>query len=171
MGTFRYLSGSRIMNKPLPLPLSAVLTGSIASVVSTTALAALAKVERKSAVRPTNSTSNWLNGRNAGNYEGMDFAHTGIGLGTHYASALFWALPFEPLLAAYPPRTPSGILRNAVAMAAVAGVVDYGIVPKRLSPGWELTLSRKSIVWAFGSLAVGLAAGALVTRHVGRRTA
>ena len=130
------------MNKPFPLALSAVLTGSVASVVSTTALAALANAEGKSAVRPTSSTIHWLNGRTAGNYEEIDFEHTGIGLGTHYASALFWALPFEAWLAVYPPRTASGILRNTVAMAAVAGVVDYGIVPKRLTPGWELVLSR-----------------------------
>lgn len=123
------------MNKPLQLALSAVLTGSIASVVSTAALAALAKAEGKSAVQPTNSTSHWLNGRNAGSYGGMNFAHTGIGLGTHYASALFWALPFEAWLAAYPPRTLRGLLTNAVAISAVAGVVDYGIVPKRLTPG------------------------------------
>jgi len=54
-------------------------------------------------------------------------------------------------------------------MSAIAAVVDYGIVPKRLTPGWELSLSRKSMAGAFASLAIGLAAGALVSRQLRSR--
>jgi hypothetical protein len=52
-------------------------------------------------------------------------------------------------------------------MSAIAAIVDYGIVPKRLTPGWELSLSKKSMAGAFASLAIGLAAGALVSRQLG----
>jgi hypothetical protein len=77
---------------------------------------------------------------------GVDLAHTRIGLVTHHASALFWAVPFEVWLASHPPRSSIELLRDAAAMSAIAGIVDYGITPKRLTPGWELTLTKQSTV-------------------------
>jgi hypothetical protein len=148
------------------LLVSTLVTGTVAGVVSTAALAALAKAEGKRAVQPTNSTSHWLQGENAGDYEAIDLAHTATGFATHQASAVFWALPFEAWLAYNPPRSSMELLRDAAVMSAIACAVDYGITPKRLTPGWELTLSRGSIAGAFASLAIGLAAGALVSRQL-----
>ena len=145
---------------------SAVITGSVASIVSTVTLAALAKVEGKHAAQPLNSTSHWLHGETAAQVAGVDAAHTGVGLATHHASALFWALPFEAWLALRPPQSSIELLRDAAVMSAVAAIVDYGIVPKRLTPGWELTLSRQSMAGGFASLALGLAAGACISRRV-----
>ena len=145
---------------------SALVTGSVASLVSIAALAALAKAEGKHVAQPVNSTSHWLNGENAADVGGVDAAHTGVGLATHHASALFWALPFEAWLTFHPPRSSIELLRDAAVMSAIAATIDYGITPKRLTPGWELTLSKKSMVGAFASLALGLAAGALVSRRI-----
>src|SRR3954468_4959881 len=36
--------------------------------------------------------------------------------------------------------------------------------PKRLTPGWELVLSKRSMAATYGAMALGLAAGALVAR-------
>ncbi len=93
-----------------------------------------------------------------------DTAHTLIGYATHHASALFWAVPFEAWLAARPPRTTIELLRDACAMSAIAAVIDYGVTPKRLTPGWELVLSKRSTAATFGAMALGLAAGALLAR-------
>jgi hypothetical protein len=154
------------MNKSSHLLASAVVTGSVAGIVSTAALAAFAKAEGKRAPQPTNATSHWLQGQEAGETERIDVEHTALGFATHQASALFWALPFEAWLASHPPRSNMELLRDAAVMSAIAAAVDYGIVPKRLTPGWELTLSKQSVVGAFASLALGLAAGALVSRQV-----
>jgi hypothetical protein len=154
------------MDKPSQLAVSALVTGSVASVVSTIALAALAKLEGKSLAQPTNSTSHWLHGADAGREESIDFAHTGIGFATHHASALFWALPFEAWLASNPPRSNPELLRDAAVMSAIAAAVDYGIAPKRLTPGWELALTKKSMFGAFASLTLGLAAGALLSARL-----
>jgi hypothetical protein len=154
------------MHKMTQLLVSALVTGTVASIVSTAALAALSKAEGKRGALPTNSTSHWLHGEDAGRVKEMDMPHTGIGLTTHHASAVFWALPFEAWLASHPPRSNVELMRNAFVVAAAAAIVDYGIVPKRLTPGWELTLSQKSIVGAFASLAVGLTAGALVSQEL-----
>ena len=152
--------------KTAPLLASALTTGSIASVVSAAALAALAKGEGKRVAQPLNSTSHWLHGDNAADVGGVDAAHTGVGFATHHASALFWALPFEMWLASHPPRSSLELGRDAAVMSAIAAIVDYGITPRRLTPGWELTLSRKSMVGAYASLALGLAAGALVSQRI-----
>ncbi|HJU18551.1 MAG TPA: hypothetical protein VJ770_19030 [Stellaceae bacterium] len=48
-------------------------------------------------------------------------------------------------------------------MSAIAAAVDYGATPKRLTPGWELVLSKHLMVATYGAMALGLAGGALVT--------
>jgi hypothetical protein len=45
---------------------------------------------------------------------------------------------------------------------------DYLLLPRRLSPGWELALTRKSMAGAFAAMAAGLAAGALAARSATR---
>jgi hypothetical protein len=152
------------MDRKLRVGLSALVTGTAASVVSTAALALLARGEGKSAFQPTNATSHWLHGDSAALHREPDAAHTLIGYATHHASALFWAVPFEAWLAARPPRTTAGLMRDACAMSAIAAAIDYGVTPKRLTPGWELVLSKRSMAATFGAMALGLAAGALLAR-------
>jgi hypothetical protein len=130
----------------------------------TAALFLLAKKEGKGAVQPTNSTSHWLHGEQAGAFRDADLSHTAIGYGTHHASALLWAFIFEEWLSTQPPRTSALMLRDASVMSAVAAAVDYGITPKRLTPGWEEVLSVRSIAIAYGAMALGLAAGAMLTQ-------
>jgi hypothetical protein len=152
------------MDRWLRIGLSALVTGTAASVISTAALALLARREGKSAFQPTNATSHWLHGDRAASHREPDAAHTLVGYATHHASAQFWAVPFEAWLATRPPRTPAGLLRDACAMSAIAAAVDYGVTPKRLTPGWELVLSKRSMAATYGAMALGLAAGALVAR-------
>ena len=39
----------------------------------------------------------------------------------------------------------------------VAYVVDYHVVPRRLTPGFELRVPRRALAAVYGALAVGLA--------------
>jgi hypothetical protein len=144
---------------------SALVTGTIASIATTAALALLARAEGKRALQPTNATSHWLHGEGAGRVRRADLAHTLVGYLTHHASAIFWALPFQRWLAGRPPRPPEIILRDAAAMAAIAAFVDYALVPKRLTPGWEEVLPKRSIVAVYGVLALALAAGAIIMQQ------
>lgn len=148
---------------------SALLTGTVASLASAAALALLAKAEGKGALQPINATSHWLHGERAAECNELDATHTLIGFATHYASAVFWALPFEFWRARRYPASASTLLRGACMTSAVAAAVDYGVTPKRLTPGWELALSKRSLVVAYGVLALGLAAGTkLAQAMVGR---
>ena len=152
--------------KTPPLLPSVLVTGSVASIVSAVTIAALAKLEGNRAAQPLNATSHWLHGDNAARIGGIDARHTGVGLVTHHASALFWALPFETWLSVRPPQSSISLLRDGAVMSAIAATVDYGVVPRRLTPGWELTLSKRSMTGAFVGLALGLAAGAYITRRI-----
>jgi hypothetical protein len=146
--------------------MSATISGTVASLATTAALAALASAEGKGLLQPTNSTSHWLHGEDAGAVRRADAAHTLIGYGTHHASAIFWAFPFEAWLATRPPRGPLALLRDAAVVSAIAAVVDYGVAPKRLSPGWESVLSKRSIAATYAAMALGLAAGAVISRRL-----
>jgi hypothetical protein len=144
---------------------SAFISGTTASVVSTAALTLLARAEGKTPYQPTNATSHWLHGDDAARRSEADVAHTLLGYAIHHASAMFWALPFQIWLAARPPRTRLELLRDASVMSAIAAAVDYGVVPRRVTPGWELVLSKRSMVATYGATAIGLAAGALLARN------
>ena len=154
------------MNPWMRAALSATVSGSAASLAAAAALAVLARAEGKGALQPVNSTSHWLHGEQAGAYRDADMAHTGVGFGTHHASAIFWALFFERWLVTRRRRTPLAMLRDAAVMSAIAAAVDYGATPKRLTPGWEEVLSKRSIVAVYGAMALGLAAGAMITQDL-----
>ena len=157
------------MERIVETGLSALVTGTVAAVVSAAALGILARVERKGALQPINATSHWLEGDAAADRRSADLAHTAVGAATHHASAVFWALSLELWLSRHPPRTTAVLLRDAAAMSAIAAAVDYGAVPRRFTPGWELVVSRRSLAVAYGALAIGLAAGSIVSASL-RRT-
>ncbi len=45
--------------------------------------------------------------------------------------------------------------RDAVIAATTAAVVDYVFTPHRLTPGWELVLSKQSMALAYAAIAAG----------------
>src|SRR3954464_3368640 len=143
---------------------AALISGTAASLAMTAALALLAKKEGKGLLQEMNATSHWLHGKQASSVRSLDVSHTGLGFGTHHVSALFWALIFERWLATRPRRTRLLMLGDAVAMSAIAALVDYGITPKRFTPGWEEVLSKRSIGVTYAAMPLGLTAGAMLTQ-------
>jgi hypothetical protein len=105
-------------------------------------------------------------GDDAAAYVEPDTRDSLIGYATHHGSAVFWALLLTVWLASRPRRSSVEILRDASIISAMAATVDYGITPKRLTPGWELVLSRRSMFAAFAALAIGLALGARITQDL-----
>lgn len=148
---------------------SAVLSGTCGSLASTAALVVAARVEGKAAAQPINATSHWLHGERAASYTGIDMARTGVGYATNHLACIFWAVFFEAWLARRGPARARTVLRDALALSAIAAAVDYGPTPKRFTPGWEFVLSRKGMAFAYAGLAAGLAAGALLTQSARHR--
>ena len=142
----------------------ALTSGTLASATSTIALALLARAEGKGVLQPVNSTSHWMNGEQAASWRSADLAHTAVGYATHHAATVFWAVLFERWLGVPRPAA-LPLVRDALAMSAVAAAVDYGATPKRFTPGWEFVLSKRSMAVAYAAMALGLAAGALINRR------
>jgi drug/metabolite transporter (DMT)-like permease len=69
-------------------------------------------------------------------------------------ASLFWACAYE-LLRRHPHKRPAA--GDAAAVTALAAVVDYAVVPKRLRPGWEKVVSPRAIGVAYVAMAVALA--------------
>jgi hypothetical protein len=134
--------------------LNVVLSGTAVALTTSAALAVLGRLEGRSAVQPVNSTSHWYWGNAAGRARRIDAPHTLLGFATHHGASLFWACAYE-LLRRHPQGRPA--LGDAVAVSALAAVVDYAVVPKRLTPGWETVLSPRAIGVAYAVMAIALA--------------
>ncbi|MDF2620750.1 MAG: hypothetical protein K0S00_3409 [Xanthobacteraceae bacterium] len=132
-----------------------LLSGSAVSIATTVTLALLARAEGRHPLQPVNSTSHWYLGEAAGRSRALDLPHTLGGYLTHHAASVLWATAFEALCALRPRRTPVG---EALAISALAALVDYAVVPKRLTPGWEKVVTPRSIALAYGVMAVSLLA-------------
>lgn len=139
----------------MPRFLRILLSGSAASAATSAVLAVLAKMEGRSALQPLNSTSHWYFGASAGRSRKLDIRHTLVGFATHHAASVFWAAIFDAVRLARPRRS---VLRDAVGVSALAAFVDYAVVPKRLTPGWEKVVSPLAIGIAYGAMAFALAA-------------
>jgi hypothetical protein len=141
----------------------ALISGTAASLLSTAALAALARLEGKGVAQPTNSTSHVYWGNEAAAVTDPDLRHSVPGYFVHHASAVFWAMLFETITGD-DCSTPK-LARNAAAVMATAGLLDYGLLPERLTPGFERVLSTRSTILAFAGLAAGLVIGRMLAQR------
>lgn len=129
------------------------LSGTAVSIASTIALALAAKAEGRHPVRPTNATGHWFRGDEAAASRAFDAKHTILGFATHEGASIFWAAIFEALRKLGPGR-PAAV--DAIGVSALAAFVDYLVVPKRLTPGWEKVVTPRSIGLAYGVMALAL---------------
>jgi hypothetical protein len=139
----------------------AAFSGTAVSIASTIALALAAKAEGRHPVRPTNATGHWFRGDEAAASRAFDAKHTVLGFATHEGASIFWAAIFQALRKLSPVR-PAAV--DAVAVSALAAFVDYLVVPKRLTPGWEKVVTPRSIGLAYGVMALALWATSSSTR-------
>jgi hypothetical protein len=142
-----------------------LISGSVASIVSAVVLAIVGKKELNKFAAPLNGPSQWIWGRQAPYENRFTFRYTVMGYGIHHAASIFWAIWYERFRTNLPLKNK---IYTAVAPAAVttatAYVVDFYLTPKRLRPGFENRLSKRSLIMVYGAFAVGLAAPGLFTR-------
>lgn len=152
----------------------ALFCGAAAGATSVAAVMLDSMAQGRSPWQPVNATSHWLWGSGAGARRNLDLAHTMTGLVTNQSAAMFWGAIFGAWLSSQPPRTAAQMARDAAVMGAIATTLDYGILPRRLSPGWELAGGTRSAVLGLAATALGLALGGLAAqggpvRRRGRR--
>lgn len=142
------------------------MAGTAASLLSTAVLAECGGRQAGSAFAPTNAVSHWLWGDQALRTQAPSLRYTFAGYVTHHLAAIFWAALYSRIWghrdsAKQLPQAIAG----GVATSAVSCLVDYTMVPKRLTPGFEHRLSTGAMVASYGALAAGFALGALLLRR------
>ena len=144
---------------------STFVRGTVANLASMVALAGFSKRETGSALAAINAVSHWAWGDADARSNEFSWKHTAIGALTNQVASVFWAFCFERLFAS-PHRhvTVPRLVADAAATSALAYAVDYGITPKRLTPGYELRLSRSSLLAVYIAFAGGLALGSVLVR-------
>ena len=136
-------------------------TGWVTSAIGLAAVLFASRVQSGASAAALNGSAQSVRGRSATTLRRPSWRITGVALLVHHASSHFWAAVHEhPRVRA---AMPDSTLRAAL-VAAAAGVVDYGILPHRLSPGYEGALDARGIAAVFGALAAGLAVGSLLQR-------
>jgi hypothetical protein len=144
----------------------AIASGSFAGLATTAAVALCGARQAGSAAAPINATSHVLWGDEAGNAGAVDVKHTVPGLLINAAAGVFWALVHELALGCSRNPNRATAAASGAAVAGLAYVVDYHLIPRRLTPGWELRLPRGSVALGFVALGAALAAAGLFrARH------
>jgi formate-dependent nitrite reductase membrane component NrfD len=142
------------------------VTGSLASILSTAVLALAGARQNRSAAAPINAASHWIWGDESLREDRPTLRHTLLGYLTQHAASIFWAALYSRIYGHRPEakQWPQA-LAGAATTCAIAGVVDYMVVPKRLTPGYEHRLSTSAMVAVYAALAAGFALGAAALRR------
>lgn len=142
-------------------------SGTGASLLSTAAVAVMSWRHTGSAVSGTNATSHWLWGERAKRRRQPSWKYTLPGYVVHHASAMFWAVFFEH--ATRRTRSPAKLAGAAATTAVVAYAVDYHVVPRRLTPGFESRLPKGGLIIAYAAFTAGLWGARLLHQKVEQR--
>lgn len=149
----------------------ALISGAVASLLSTAVLALCGQIENRRPAGPVNGPSQWVYGRRAARVCTPSWRHTLTGFLVHHLTATGWALLHERTFGGRKAQQPlPRRLGRAAVTAAVANVVDFQLTPKRLRPGFETQLSRKSLFAVYAAFAIGLALVAPRERPAGKPT-
>ncbi|MDO5705281.1 MAG: hypothetical protein Q4G49_09460 [Paracoccus sp. (in: a-proteobacteria)] len=145
---------------------AAWLTASIgAAAGSLVALGISAALMDQPVWAPINATSHILNGDAAGGFRGVDLLHTGLGAAIHVVSSGFWAAVAMLWMRVGDLPGDRSVWIVGPGTAVLAFAVDYGVMPPRLTPGWELVLPPWGIAAGFAGLGLGIAAGLMLSHR------
>ena len=156
---------AELSNRPRGAFERAIETGTLAGLATTATLALLGRRQTGSAAAPINATSHVLWGDEAGTADAVDAKHTVPGVLINGGAGIFWALVRELLSDRLPRQNRTTAVATGAAVAGLAYLVDYHLIPRRLTPGWELRLHRRSVALGFVALGAALAIATLVQRR------
>lgn len=145
----------------------AAVSSILPSALSVAALVLRGKRETGTAAAPLNAPSHWLFGREALRANRPSWRHTASGVLIHHGSSMLWGAVYSHFFCKRgKKRSVAELGAGAIGVTAVAALVDFKLVPSRLTPGFEHRLSRQSLWLTYGSFAAGLAlTGILYSRR------
>lgn len=139
-------------------------TGGAAAVFSAGAATALSRMERGRAAAGMNAVSHIAWGGQPPESAGPGGRNFIVGAALHTGASFFWATLFEGVFGRWSRRSARNALVSGAATSAAAFATDYRLVSRRFRPGFEVYLSRPSLLAIYAALAVGFVAGAMRTR-------
>lgn len=135
----------------------ALISGTIAGVATALTATALGEKERSSPAQPLNATSHILFGDEAARQKRPSLKYTGTGFLLNHAATIMWAAVYEELFGqAADSRQVGKALAGGAAVAGLAYLTDYFLIPERFTPGYEKPLSGGALATIFGALALSL---------------
>ena len=142
-----------------------LVSGTLAGVLSAIVLLVAGRREAGSAAAAVNAESHWLWGDESLHEDRFTLRHTLTGIATHQLATVFWATLRALVRRGGKPATSvSDALIGGLVTGAAAATIDYTLVPRRLSPGFEHRLSTGAMVGVFAAIAAGIAVGTLMVR-------
>lgn len=143
-----------------------LIPGSLAALAVFAAIALSGRRDSGSAIAPINATSHVIWGDRAAAMERPTLRHTLPGILINLGSSMWWALVFRKLFGKSVDRRGAGAaIAGGVATAGLAYCVDYHLMPKRLTPGWEMRISNRSLLMSMAAMGLGLGLGAIIARR------
>ena len=142
-----------------------LIAGLASGLLSAAAVAWGSRAGGHRAVAGLNAPSHWLWGDEALESDACNLRHTGVGVATHVASALFWGGIYALMRGWHRRPTPPNAATDAVILTGAAVVTDYLLVPRRLAPGFEARLTPRRLGIVHPALAGGLVLGALCSER------
>jgi hypothetical protein len=133
----------------------ALVSGTLAAAAVTLVASLAARRATGSSAAALNATSHFLWGGRAGRQDEYSVKYTGTGFIANYGASVFWALFYEALGGSKHRRAGRALLDGAL-ISAAAYVTDYHVVPKRLTPGFDMSVPRAALAFVYAALALGL---------------
>jgi hypothetical protein len=162
----------RLMENNRGIMRRALISGTVSG-LATAGIASLAgKRENDSYAAPLNATSHIVWGEEAVYHDRPSLKYTLTGFLLNHASTIFWASFYEKLFGRHVAKqrlrtlpftvSPGSVslvkpVYGGAAVAVAAYIIDYHLIPKRFTPGFEKRVSEKSLTAIFAALAIGLA--------------
>jgi hypothetical protein len=132
-------------------------TSGPATAATTAAVALCGRIESGSGSAPLNAVSHILWGDDAAEHDEADAEHTIAGVALNAAAITGWAGVYELAFGRSARQGDvAAALAGGAAVSALAYFVDYYVVPKRFTPGFEKRLSPTSMLAVYATLALSL---------------
>ncbi|MCC2640779.1 MAG: uncharacterized protein K0S45_1192 [Nitrospira sp.] len=141
------------------------LTGNMCGLLMSTVVGVTSRLTTGHSGPGLNAISHIFWGAKAAQQSAWTLRYTGTGLLLNQGACLFWAGCYEAFLRRQRPEGLTRSIAGAITMASVAYLVDYHVIPKRLTPGFELVFPGRLFPVLYAGLAVSLLAGATLGRQ------
>lgn len=147
---------------------NSLCTGAAASIATAVTAALLGEAEKGKPLAPLNAVSHIAWGSEAAEHNEPSAKYTATGLLLNTAAVTMWSAVYEMIhQKRRDPKDLWGALLDGAMVSALAYVVDYMVVPKRLTPGFELRLSNPSLLAIYASLAASMALASFAKEEKG----